>query len=70
MKKVLLAVCCALLLAGCGDRAREVFETAQFEEQQFNEEHAAELYRQVLERYPDSPYAPQARQRLETLEGR
>lgn len=68
MRRILLVLCCALLLAGCGDRAQEMFETAQFEEQQFNAGHAAQLYRQILEKHPDSPYAAQARQRLEALE--
>lgn len=68
MRKVLLAVVCALLLAACGDRARELYETAQFEERQFNADHAARLYREIVAKYPDSPYAAQARERLAALE--
>lgn len=67
MRKTLLALCCALALAGCGDRPRELFETAQFEERQFNADHASQLYREILEKYPDSPYAAQARERLAAL---
>lgn len=70
MRKMLMALCCALLLAGCGDRPRELYETAQFEERQFNADHAARLYREIVERYPDSPYAAQARERLAALEKR
>jgi outer membrane protein assembly factor BamD (BamD/ComL family) len=52
------------LLAGCGDKAKDLYETAQLEEKQFNKSHATELYRQVVEQYPNSPYATQAKNRL------
>jgi len=68
MRKLLLALCLALSLAGCGDRARELYETAQFEEKQTNAEHAGKLYREIIEKYPDSPYAAQAKARLAALE--
>lgn len=58
----------ALALAACTDRAQELYQTAQFEEQQYNREHAASLYRQIIESYPDSPYAAQASARLAELE--
>lgn len=58
----------SLLLAGCRDKAADLYDTAQLEEQQFNTEHAAQLYREIVEKYPDSPYAGQARQRLEGME--
>jgi outer membrane protein assembly factor BamD (BamD/ComL family) len=56
-----------LLLFGCGDPAKDKFETAQFEEQQFNRPHAIQLYREIVSRHPDSPYATQAAARLEAL---
>lgn len=59
----------ALILFGCSDPAAEMFETAQFEEQQFNRPHATELYRRIIAEYPDSPYADRARQRLRELDG-
>jgi outer membrane protein assembly factor BamD (BamD/ComL family) len=68
MRKLLLVFCLALSLAGCGDRAKELYETAQFEEKQTNIEHAGKLYRQILEKYPNSPYATQAKARLAELE--
>jgi TolA-binding protein len=68
MRRLLLVLCLALVLAGCGDRAKELYETAQFEEKQTNAEHAGKLYREIIEKYPDSPYAAQAKARLAELE--
>jgi hypothetical protein len=68
MRRLLLVLCFALSLAGCGDRAKELYETAQFEEKQTNDEHAGKLYREIIEKYPDSPYAAQAKARLTALE--
>lgn len=68
MRKIVLGLFLALALAGCGDRAKELYETAQFEEQQFNVDHASELYRQIVAEHPDSPFAPRARQRLQELQ--
>jgi hypothetical protein len=48
----LLAACLFLLLVGCGDRAKVLFDTAQLEEKQNNRPHAAQLYRQILKEYP------------------
>jgi outer membrane protein assembly factor BamD (BamD/ComL family) len=58
------------LLAGCGDKAKDLYETAELEEKQFNKPHATELYRQIVEQYPSSPYASQAKDRLAELEKR
>ena len=68
MRKIFVVGCFAALLAGCGDRAKEMYETAQFEEKQFNKPHATKLYRQIIKEYPDSPYANQAKARLAELE--
>jgi outer membrane protein assembly factor BamD (BamD/ComL family) len=57
-----------LLLVGCGDKAKDLYDTAQFEEKQNNRPHATKLYRQIVEDYPDSPYANQAKTRLAELE--
>ena len=65
-----LAVCLLLLLVGCGDRAEDLYDTAQLEEKQKNKPHAMKLYRQIVEEYPDSPYANQAKTRLPELGGR
>jgi TolA-binding protein len=63
-----LAAGLLLLLAGSGDKAKDLFDTAQLEEKQNNRPHATKLYRQVLEEYPGSPYANQAKARLAELE--
>jgi TolA-binding protein len=63
-----LAACLLLLLVGCGDKAKDLFDTAQLEEKQNNRPHATKLYRQIVEEYPDSPYASQAESRLAELE--
>jgi len=55
-------------LTGCGDNAKDLYDTAQLEEKQFNQPHATKLYRQIVEKYPDSPYANQAKTRLAELE--
>ena len=63
-----LAGCLLLLLVGCGDKAKDLFDTAQLEEKQNNRPHATKLYRQIVEEYPDSPYMSQAKTRLAELE--
>jgi flagellar basal body L-ring protein FlgH len=49
-----LAACLLLLLAGCGNKAKDLYDTAQLEEKQNNRPHATKLYRQIAEEYPDS----------------
>ncbi len=70
MRKLFLIILAALLLTGCQDRAQQLYETAQLEEKQFNEEHAMALYREILEKHPRSGFAPKAKERLDALEGR
>ncbi|HNP31082.1 MAG TPA: hypothetical protein PKK23_18700 [Nitrospirales bacterium] len=53
-----------LFLFGCGEDARQLFETAKFEEQQHNRAHAQELYEQIIQQHPESEFAEKARQRL------
>ena len=56
-----LASCLLLLLTGWGDKAKDLYDTAQLEEKQNNKPHATKLYRQIVEEYPDSPYPNQAK---------
>lgn len=72
MKKyilILLAVCCTALTACSGDQGKQQLETAQFEEKQNNREHAIKLYEEVVTKYPGSPNAKAARDRLNVLKG-
>ncbi|MCP4578485.1 MAG: hypothetical protein GY846_19600 [Deltaproteobacteria bacterium] len=71
MKQTILVLMMVVVLAvaGCkGNNAGELFETAEFEELQKNNTHAAELYEEILEKHPDSKYAGKARERLKVLE--
>jgi len=70
MRKTLLTVLCLSLLAGCGDGAKDLFETAQFEERQFNASHSAILYRRIVAEYSSSPYAAKAQERLNAIESK
>jgi outer membrane protein assembly factor BamD (BamD/ComL family) len=63
-----LAARLLLLLVAYGDKAKDLYDTAQLEEKQNNKPHATKLYRQIVEEYPDSPYANQAKTRLTELE--
>ena len=65
-----LIVTLLLSLAGCaGDIAEELYETAKLEELQNARDHAIKLYQEILEKHPDSEYAPKARERLAALTG-
>jgi outer membrane protein assembly factor BamD (BamD/ComL family) len=70
MKKIIIVLMAiaAVTIAGCsGDNAKELFETAQLEELQKNHEHPTKLYRDILEKHPESEYAAKASDRLERL---
>ena len=55
----------ALGLSGCtGDSAKEMYETAQFEERQNNQAHAKEIYEAIIKDFPNSEYAQKAGERL------
>jgi TolA-binding protein len=56
-----------LLLLGCSDKAKELFETAAFEENQGNIPHAKELYEELVRSYPSSKEAELARTHLTDL---
>jgi outer membrane protein assembly factor BamD (BamD/ComL family) len=55
------------LLSACTSaekKAAELLETARFEEKQSNLEHAAQLYEEILKKYPASPAAKDAASRM------
>ena len=64
---MLCALCCGLLLSCSGDKAKEMLETAQFEERQMNLPHAKQLYEDIVRLYPTSKEAETARARLAAL---
>ena len=64
---MLCALCCTLLLSCSGDKAKELLETAEFEERQMNLPHAKQLYEDVIRLYPTSKEAATARTRLNAL---
>ena len=61
-----IIVFCFIFL-GCADKAKENFETAQFEELQTNYTHARKLYKNIIENDPESEYANKAKDRLEII---
>ncbi len=71
MKTILIALLLALplLTGGCSGekKAAELLETAHFEEKQNNREHAVKLYDEIIGKYPGSPAAEAARERLKHL---
>ena len=54
-------------LLGCGSGAKELLDTARLEEVQNNPTHARELYQELMRRYPDTPEARTADERLRAL---
>ncbi len=65
---LILVMIAGLSIAGCsGNNAKELFETAQFEELQNSPGHAIKLYREIIEKNPGSEYAGKARERLDAL---
>ena len=66
-RPILCALCCILLLSCSGDKARDLLETAEFEERQMNLPHAKQLYEDVIRLYPTSKEAATARTRLNAL---
>jgi len=63
-------ILCLLVLGvvGCGENPKQMFETAQFEEQQNNHSHARELYERIIRTDPNSNLAKKAKERLAALQ--
>ena len=71
MKRVvlILTILVSLVLSACSDnRAQELFETAELEELQHNQDHARQLYEEIISKYPNSEYAKNAEERLAALQ--
>ncbi len=67
MTRITIALALGALLLGCGGGAQELLDTAQLEETQNNLPHARQLYQQIVERYPGTPEAATAADRLRAL---
>lgn len=67
--QVVLCVLCLTML-GCSDKAKDLLETAAFEEAQSNVPHAKQLYQDLVNLYPSSKEAEIARARLADLNSR
>lgn len=52
--RFVLCVLCITVLFGCSDKAKELLETAAFEESQSNFPHALEIYQELARTYPES----------------
>ncbi len=65
---VALLISAATFMGCSGNKAAELYDTARFEEKQNNKEHAAQLYREIMDKYPDSPYAGNAAERLADMD--
>jgi hypothetical protein len=56
------------ILLACGEDPQQLFETAQFEEQQHNQTHARELYERIIREHAKSPVAHKAEERLKEMQ--
>lgn len=63
----LCVVLLSMTLACSGDKAKELLETAEFEERQMNLPHAKQLYEDVIRLYPGSKESETARAHLAQL---
>jgi hypothetical protein len=71
MKKLTIIMLVTLsILSGCSTadkQAAELLDTARFEEKQNNYAHAAQLYDEILKKYPASPASKEAATRAAEL---
>ncbi len=70
MRRILPLLLIVILTAAAGcsrGNGKELLETAQFEEKQHNLDHAVQLYREIIAKYPGSAAAKTAGDRLDAL---
>lgn len=68
--RITFAILVLTVIACSGDKAKELLETAEFEERQHNDAHAKQLYEDIVRLYPSSKEADTARTRLSQLSQR
>ena len=57
-----------MILSACSaNNAEDLFKTAAFEELQNNQEHAVELYQEIIKKYPENEFSQKAKDRLTEL---
>jgi hypothetical protein len=64
---IVLILSITVCICSCADpekKAREIFDIAVFEEKQFNADHANELYKDIIQNYPDTSTAEAAQEAL------
>ena len=67
MRRFFTALFLVFIVACTGDKAKDLIDTAEFEERQMNIPHAKQLYEEVIRLYPSSQEAEKARARLAKL---
>lgn len=69
--RLIIILFCLLAITACnsGNGGAQQLETARFEEKQNNKEHAVKLYEEIISKYPGSPNAKVAQERLTVLKG-
>ena len=67
MTRLLTAFFLVFVMACTADKAKDLLETAEFEERQMNIPHANQLYEEVIRLYPSSQEAEKAKARLAKL---
>lgn len=68
MKRWITIFLIIFLFACSGSGAKDLYETAQFEELQTNYPHAIELYEEIVKDHPKSEFAKKAKDRLKAIE--
>ncbi len=66
----LCIVSLSMTIACSGDKAKDLLETAEFEERQMNLPHAKQLYDEIIHTYPGTKEAAIARARLSRLDAK
>jgi TolA-binding protein len=71
--RTFLFILLLFLIGACANpeaKSKELYELAQFEEEQHNVQHAKKLYEELLKDYPATSFASKAKERLDRLEGK
>ena len=68
--KIILFYFLLFFVTACGGSgAKDIYETAQFEELQNNHKHAFQLYEEIVRDYPESEFAKKSGERIVKLKG-